>query len=248
MVVGALIFVLGIDLVKEALWDTRHRVSRTEYITIVSIMICMTVYDFVIGVLFGILISCRSFPFSSPFHLTYFAGVFFVVQSSRSRSIRTIYTGESAMSSVRRPSAHRDYLREVAKQTTVVRLQGFLFFGTCTSVEETIRRLLDPVSWNENPIRFLVLDLALVPGVDVSSAEALIRIQRLLAAKECILVLCGLKVDSPVGRSLASVELLRKDNVELFETLSDGLECKHVAPGYYHHFESFSRRDGERVY
>jgi MFS superfamily sulfate permease-like transporter len=28
MVVGALIFVLGIDLVKEALWDTRHRVSR----------------------------------------------------------------------------------------------------------------------------------------------------------------------------------------------------------------------------
>lgn len=27
MVVGALIFVLGIDLVKEALWDTRHRVN-----------------------------------------------------------------------------------------------------------------------------------------------------------------------------------------------------------------------------
>jgi sulfate permease, SulP family len=28
MVVGALIFVLGLDLVKEALWDCRHRVSR----------------------------------------------------------------------------------------------------------------------------------------------------------------------------------------------------------------------------
>lgn len=28
MEVGALIFVLGIDLVKEALWETRHRVSR----------------------------------------------------------------------------------------------------------------------------------------------------------------------------------------------------------------------------
>lgn len=27
MVVGALIFVLGIDLVKEALWDTRNRVN-----------------------------------------------------------------------------------------------------------------------------------------------------------------------------------------------------------------------------
>ena len=30
MVVGALIFVLGIDLMKEALWDTRHRVSRYD--------------------------------------------------------------------------------------------------------------------------------------------------------------------------------------------------------------------------
>ena len=60
MEVGALIFVLGIDLVKEALWDTRHRTSRTEYITIVSIMICMTLWDFVVGVLFGIVVSCES--------------------------------------------------------------------------------------------------------------------------------------------------------------------------------------------
>ena len=59
MVVSALIFVLGIDLVKEALWDTRHRVSRLEYITIASIMVAMTVWDFVVGVIFGIVISCE---------------------------------------------------------------------------------------------------------------------------------------------------------------------------------------------
>ena len=59
MVVSALIFVLGIDLVKEALWDTRRRVRKPEYITIASIMVAMTVWDFVIGVLFGIIISCE---------------------------------------------------------------------------------------------------------------------------------------------------------------------------------------------
>jgi MFS superfamily sulfate permease-like transporter len=59
MVVSALIFVLGIDLVKEALWDTRHRVSRPEYITIASIMVAMTVWDFVVGVLFGVVVSCE---------------------------------------------------------------------------------------------------------------------------------------------------------------------------------------------
>ena len=31
---------------------------RNEYITIISIMVCMTVWDFVIGVLFGIIMSC----------------------------------------------------------------------------------------------------------------------------------------------------------------------------------------------
>lgn len=30
-----------------------------EYITIASIMICMTVWDFVIGVIFGIVVSCK---------------------------------------------------------------------------------------------------------------------------------------------------------------------------------------------
>jgi len=59
MLVGALIFVLGIDLVKEALWDTRNRVNKLEYLTIVSIMIAMTVWDFVFGVLFGIVASCE---------------------------------------------------------------------------------------------------------------------------------------------------------------------------------------------
>ena len=70
MVVGALIFVLGIDLVKEALWDTRQRVSWMEYITIASIMIVMTVWDFVTGVLFGIIVSCASLLFESRLRLT----------------------------------------------------------------------------------------------------------------------------------------------------------------------------------
>ena len=44
MVVGALIFVLGLDLTVEAVWDTRNRVNRMEYITIWAIAIGMTVY------------------------------------------------------------------------------------------------------------------------------------------------------------------------------------------------------------
>ncbi|TBU22279.1 sulfate transporter family-domain-containing protein [Dichomitus squalens] len=208
MVVGALIFVLGIDLVKEALWDTRHRVSRMEYITIISIMIVMTVWDFVTGVLFGIIVSC----------------FFFVVQSSQRQSIRALYSGDSVVSTVRRPGAHRAYLRDVSKQTTVMRLQGFLFFGTITHVEDAIRALLDEPAWQRTPIRFLVLDLALVAGVDMSAAEAFVRVQRLLASKRVVLVLCGFQVDSGVGRALSNVGLFEMAGVELFETFSGAIE------------------------
>lgn len=45
MVVGALIFVLGIDLVKEALWDTRHRVSWLVHPTSFDVFVLTKVQD-----------------------------------------------------------------------------------------------------------------------------------------------------------------------------------------------------------
>ncbi|KAJ1304059.1 hypothetical protein OPQ81_008466 [Rhizoctonia solani] len=210
MVVGALIFVLGLDLVKESVWDTRHRVSTSEYITIVAIMLCMSVYDFVIGVLFGIVLAC----------------FFFVVQNSRRQCIRALYYGDTSMSTVRRPGSHRQYLREVGRQTAILRLQGMIFFGSVTYVESTIRQLIDMANWNKRPIRFLVVDLALVGGLDMSSAEAFVRIQRLLAVKHVTLILCGVQANSSVGRALQQVDLWadRNTGVEVFGTLNEAME------------------------
>lgn len=43
MVVGALIYILGLDLLKEAVYDTYGRVSTFEYATIWLIVLVMTV-------------------------------------------------------------------------------------------------------------------------------------------------------------------------------------------------------------
>lgn len=60
----------------------------------------------------------------------------------------------------------------------------------------------------------------------MSSAEALVRVQRLLSAKGITLVLCGLEVDSAIGKSLESVGLLGADRVEVFTTFNDAMECE----------------------
>ena len=102
---------------------------------------------------------------------------------------------------------------------------GFLFFGTITQVEETIRQLVEPEAWIHNPVRFLVIDFSLVAGVDMSSAEAFVRIHRLLTGKNVTMVLCGLPSESTVETSLQSVGLFDADFVEVFATLGDALEC-----------------------
>ncbi|KAG5645020.1 hypothetical protein H0H81_009254, partial [Sphagnurus paluster] len=100
----------------------------------------------------------------------------------------------------------------------------FLFFGTISHVEDTIRDIIEGPSWQSNPVRFLVLDFTLVAGVDMSSAEAFVRIHRFLSAKAVTLVFCGFAPDSPVAGALQSVHVLGADDVELFSTFNDAME------------------------
>ncbi|KAL8286302.1 hypothetical protein RQP46_004790 [Phenoliferia psychrophenolica] len=210
-VVGALIFILGLDLVKEAVWDTYGRVNRFEYLTIWCIIIVMTVWDFVMGIGVGIILACVSF----------------VVSSSQRRAVRSILNGSVARSTVRRHPKQSAFLKEVGRQTRVIKLQGFLFFGTISACEATIRKILEAASWSSNPIRFLVLDFSMASGVDFSAAEAFVRIQRLLEDKGVTLVLCGCPIDSSVGVALRSVDLWvdgESNPVKVFENLNDALE------------------------
>lgn len=210
MVVGALIFVLGLDLFREALWDTLGRVNRLEYITIVIIVVVMTLSDFVVGSLVGILLAC----------------LIFVMQSARRNVVRAVFTGHAARSTVRRQLTQRRFLDEVGWQTQVLKLHGSVFFGTINPVERLIRQLLDLATWKKNPIRFLVMDVTLVTSMDFSAAETMTRIHRLLSSKGVHLIFCGLKLDGDVALALRNVDIWadKAPYVEVFASLNEALE------------------------
>lgn len=210
MVVGALIFVLGIDLVREALLDTIGRVNRLEYLTIAVIIVVMTWSDFVVGSLVGIVLAC----------------LFFVMQTSRQNAVRSVFNGNAARSTVRRHAAQRRFLGEVGRQTLIFKLQGSLFFGTINSVEQLIRKMIDIATWEQNPIRFLIMDLTQVHSMDFSAAEAMTRIHRILSTKRVILVLCGVDVNGDVARALQNVDLWTdlSMHLEVFASLNEALE------------------------
>ena len=92
--------------------------------------------------------------------------------------------------------------------------------------EEAICKRMDTAHWQQNPIRFLVIDFKLVASIDMSSSEALIRIWKLMKEREVTIVLCGYMVHSSVERSLRSAELLDVGHVETFPTFHKALECE----------------------
>ncbi|QDS74427.1 hypothetical protein FKW77_006102 [Venturia effusa] len=214
MVVGTLIFMLGIEMIQEALWDTFGRLHRLEWLTVFAITLVMGFHDFVVGIIVGIGLAC----------------LLFVVQTSRISAIRATYSGVIAESTVRRHPMQRKFLHAVGGQICVTKLAGFLFFGTIVAVEKRIRELIEDDRFRKQPIRYLILDFAHVTGVDFSAGEAFVRMHRILEAKQVEMALSNVSVSGEIGKSLSMVGLLSdgEDDVpppKIFEDLNQALEA-----------------------
>ncbi|KAJ4314329.1 hypothetical protein N0V84_008973 [Fusarium piperis] len=209
MMVGTLIYDLGFELLLEALWLPRKKLKLAEYLTVVVIVLVMGIHDFVVGIGVGILL----------------AFVSLVLQTSRVSAIRGNYSGDIVTSTVRRNPSQHHYLHEVGRQIYLVKLTGYLFFGTIVSVEEKIRGLLEDSTFAKQPIKFLILDMWHVTGLDYSAGEAFNTISRLLDNKDVILVLSGVDAESQLGRNLRAVGL-GSDGIEvlMLPNLNSALE------------------------
>lgn len=191
MMVATLIYDLGFELLLEAVWLPRKKLKVAEYVTVIVIVLVMGIYDFVIGIGVGILL----------------AFVSLIVQTSRISAIRGTYAGDIVTSTVRRNPSQHHYLQRVGQQIYIIKLTGYLFFGTIVSVEEKIRALLEDSAFTKKPIKFLVLDLWHVTGLDYSAGEAFNTISRLLDNKGVVFVLSGVDDASQLGRNLRAVGL-----------------------------------------
>ncbi|KAG5949996.1 hypothetical protein E4U53_005580 [Claviceps sorghi] len=209
MMVGTLIFDLGFELLLEAFWLPRKKLKMAEYLTVIVIVLVMGMHDFVVGIGVGILLAFISL----------------VIQTSRVSAIRGSYDGGIVSSTVRRNPSQHHYLHQVGQQIYIMKLTGYLFFGTIVSVEEKIRALLHDVAFSRKPIKFLILDLWHVSGLDYSAGEAFNTISRLLDKKGVLFVLSGVDAESQLGRSLRAVGL-DNDKVEvmILPNLNSALE------------------------
>ncbi|AGO11169.1 AaceriAFR304Wp [[Ashbya] aceris (nom. inval.)] len=208
-IVSSLIFLLGYELLKEVLYDSYDRLSNFEYITVVIIILTMGIFDFVLGIIVGILIACFSF----------------LVESTRAKTVSSEFDGKVAKSAVHRDYLQSNFLEKVAEQIYVLKLQNNLFFGTIISIEEKIGNLLEPHgSEYKKIIKYLILDFKHinVDNIDYSAAEGFNRIKRVMEIKRIKLIVSSISECDRIYTIFNKVGLLQ--DVELFQDLNSALE------------------------
>jgi SulP family sulfate permease len=192
-------------------WIVRSfkQLSLIDWLTVVGILLIAIKFGFVTAVFAGLLAGCASFAASY----------------SRIPVVRLRYNGESAESNVERAESDRKLLHDNGWQLLTMHLQGYLFFGTASSLLRQIRMARD----NDQPFRYLVLDFRGVDDIDSSAVFSFERLRQL--AERVGFTILFTSFSDRLSRRLRGAGLIttstdddRARGVRLFDTLDHGLE------------------------
>jgi sulfate permease, SulP family len=170
---GLLIF-LGISLLERWLIEARKQLPRLEYMVVVVILLVVATVGFLEGVMVGLLCAI----------------VLFVINYSRINVVRYALTGKERGSNVERNSAEEKFLRDNGGQTLILKLQGYLFFGTAAALA---RRIEERLADKDQPaLRYAALDFAQVTDMDSSAALSFMKLAQEASQANFFLLLTGL--------------------------------------------------------
>ncbi|CAJ0833158.1 12414_t:CDS:10 [Entrophospora sp. SA101] len=221
--VGTVIFYLGMEMVREALVDSWKIFNKLECLNVIATMVAMTFIGFVKGIFIGIAISY----------------IYFMILNYQRGAVRSTFSGNSVRSSVRRHYRDQKFLEKLGSQIYVMMLQGYMFYGSMKGVENVIKKILIDREQKAKPIRFLILNMLHVTGLDVNSVHVLESIQKHLQHRKIYLVICEMSYESqqvyiPFTK-LSFWKDARNDHVKFCGKSNDALEwCENSLLGAYY--------------
>ena len=167
-VLGALLIYLGADQLYRWVVVSWSRLSRTEYISLLAIIVITVKFGFVAGLIIGTVIGCATFAYSA----------------SRINSIKYEFDGFELRSTLDRDRDELAVLAARGHEILGLNLQSYLFFGSANRLYRHIKDLLG----NQPECRYLVFDFGLVTGIDSSAVFSFTQIKRFAEARGIRLV------------------------------------------------------------
>ena len=200
-VLGGLLIYLGADALNKWIVQSRRRLSLTEYLSLLVIVLIIVEWGFIAGVLIGVVIGCTTFALSA----------------SRIDSIKFSFDGSEYRSSLDRSREELALLAAHGGSIQGLNLQSYLFFGSANRLYQHVKALLA----RHPECRFLVFDFKLVTGIDSSATYSFAQIKRTANDRGVRLVLVHLQ--AATEKALRSSEFITRD-VSVMPQLDHALE------------------------
>jgi SulP family sulfate permease len=170
-VLGGLLLFLGLSFLADWVYDAWFTLPRSEYALVILILVIVAAFGFLQGVAAGVLMSVA----------------LFAVNYSRLDIVKQQFSGASYRSNVDRAAHHQRMLNEHGSQMHVIKLQGYIFFGTANDLYEQVRRRAAHEA-GAAPLRFAVLDFLHVSRLDSSALNSFTKLRQLAEARGFALV------------------------------------------------------------
>jgi sulfate permease, SulP family len=200
-VLGGLLIYLGADQLHKWIIESRRRLSVSEYLSLLAIIVIILQWGFVHGVLIGTVIGCATFALSA----------------ARIDSIKYSFDGSEYRSSLDRSRDDQAVLAAHGGKIQGLNLQSYLFFGSANRLYQHVKALLA----RHPECRFLVFDFKLVTGIDSSAAYSFAQIKRAAHDRNIKLVLVHLP--PAAAKALRSSGFI-SDDVSIVPELDHALE------------------------
>jgi SulP family sulfate permease len=202
---GGFILYLGLSFLVEWVYDGWFKLSKIDYLLVIFILISIGVFGFIEGVGIGIVVAI----------------VLFVIKYSRINVVKHVLDGEVYQSNVDRSSANQEILSNQAKQLFILKLQGFIFFGTANGFLAQIKSRLEDTTLPA--VRFIVLDFTLVNGLDSSALNSFEKLKQLAESHGFSIVLTNA---APIIHTKISLHYGTEGSVPIrfFPDLDHGVE------------------------
>ncbi|HVZ14067.1 MAG TPA: SulP family inorganic anion transporter, partial [Bauldia sp.] len=217
---GAMLLWTGATLLIEWGFRSYARLSRWEYAIVVLIFLAIAVTGFAWGLFVGIVAAL----------------LLFVVEYGRVDIVRMLVTGRDYQSSVDVSEEREQTLQRHGNAILIMRLQGFLFFGTAERLRQRVES--KAATPDEGRADFIVIDFRRVTGIDSSTVLSFIRLSQTAIRENFTIALTGVAEATRASMLRGGLELDEGAPIRFFPDFDAGLKwCEdellaHAAPGY----------------
>jgi sulfate permease, SulP family len=206
MVLGGLLFMLGISFMAEWLVDSYKLLPLMDYLLIWVMLIIIATVGFLQAIGAGVVI----------------AALLFVVSYGGVSGVGSAISGVNLHSQVARSKRHKRVLAEKGSQIHILRLHGYIFFGSIQRVLQNVRERMS--AKDAQPLKYLILDFRRVTRLDSSAVFGLTRLKQLTESDGIAMTWSDLSGN--VRRQLENNGLIKdgEDAFSIQSTLDYGVE------------------------